>query len=60
MSHTMTTTKLEAALTYASWGWHVLPVMVNEKVPATAMVDGGEGRGSGEEGEEGEGAHGCS
>lgn len=36
MSHTMTTTKLEAALTYASWGWHVLPVMVNEKMPATA------------------------
>jgi hypothetical protein len=36
MSHTMTTTKLEAALTYASWGWHVLPVMVNEKIPATA------------------------
>lgn len=36
MSYTMTTTKLEAALIYASWGWHVLPVMVNEKVPATA------------------------
>ena len=31
-----TTTKLEAALAYASWGWHVLPVAPNEKVPATA------------------------
>lgn len=29
------TTKLEAALTYASWGWHVLPVVPNGKVPAT-------------------------
>lgn len=26
--------KLEAALTYASWGWHVLPVVPNGKVPA--------------------------
>lgn len=29
------TTKLEAALAYASWGWHVLPVRANEKAPAT-------------------------
>ena len=29
------TTKLEAALAYASWGWHVLPVRANEKVPAS-------------------------
>lgn len=29
------TTKLEAALAYASWGWHVLPVVPNGKVPAT-------------------------
>ena len=29
------TAKLEAALAYASWGWHVLPVRANEKVPAT-------------------------
>ena len=29
------TTKAEAALTYASWGWHVLPVVPNGKVPAT-------------------------
>lgn len=37
MSHPMTTiTKLEAALAYASWGWHVLPVMPNEKIPATS------------------------
>ena len=28
--------KLEAALAYASWGWHVLPVVPNEKIPATA------------------------
>lgn len=28
-------TKAEAALTYASWGWHVLPVLPNGKVPAT-------------------------
>ena len=28
--------KLEAALTYASWGWKVLPVVPNGKVPATA------------------------
>lgn len=28
-------TKLEAALAYASWGWHVLPVVPNGKVPAT-------------------------
>lgn len=27
--------KLEAALTYASWGWHVLPVVPNGKIPAT-------------------------
>ena len=29
------TTKAEAALTYASWGWHVIPVVPNGKVPAT-------------------------
>lgn len=28
-------TKAEAALLYASWGWHVLPVVPNGKVPAT-------------------------
>jgi hypothetical protein len=28
-------TKLEVALAYASWGWHVLPVVQNGKVPAT-------------------------
>lgn len=28
-------TKLEAALTYASWGWSVLPVVPNGKIPAT-------------------------
>jgi len=28
--------KLDAALAYASWGWHVLPVMPNEKIPASA------------------------
>jgi len=27
--------KLEAALTYASWGWYVLPVVPNGKIPAT-------------------------
>lgn len=27
--------KLEAALTYASWGWAVLPVVPNGKIPAT-------------------------
>jgi hypothetical protein len=27
--------KSEAALLYASWGWHVLPVVPNGKVPAT-------------------------
>jgi len=27
---------LEVALTYASWGWKVLPVMANSKLPATA------------------------
>ena len=27
--------KREAALAYASWGWHVLPVVPNGKVPAT-------------------------
>jgi KaiC/GvpD/RAD55 family RecA-like ATPase len=30
------TTKLEAALTYASWGWHVLPLVPNDKRPASA------------------------
>jgi len=29
-------TKIEAALTYASWGWHIIPVVPNGKVPATA------------------------
>lgn len=29
------TTKAEAALTYASWGWHVIPVVPNGKVPVT-------------------------
>jgi len=29
------TSKAEAALTYASWGWHVIPVVPNGKVPAT-------------------------
>jgi hypothetical protein len=28
-------TKLEVALTYASWGWKVLPVVPNGKIPAT-------------------------
>lgn len=28
-------TKFESALTYASWGWHVLPVVPNGKIPAT-------------------------
>jgi len=28
-------TKSEAALTYAAWGWHVLPVVPNGKIPAT-------------------------
>lgn len=28
-------TKLEAALIYASWGWRVLPVVPNGKLPAT-------------------------
>jgi len=27
--------KAQAALTYASWGWHVIPVVPNGKVPAT-------------------------
>ena len=31
-----TITKLDAALTYASWGWRVLPVVANDKRPATA------------------------
>lgn len=29
------TTKAEAALIYASWGWHVLPVVPGGKIPAT-------------------------
>lgn len=29
------TTKFEAALAYASWGWSVLPVVPNGKIPAT-------------------------
>ena len=28
--------KIDAALAYASWGWHVLPVVPNGKTPATA------------------------
>lgn len=28
-------TKSEAALIYASWGWHVIPVVPNGKIPAT-------------------------
>ena len=31
-----TTNKIDAALAYASWGWHVLPVVPNGKTPATA------------------------
>jgi hypothetical protein len=31
-----TTTKLDAALEYASWGWHVLPLIPNDKRPASA------------------------
>lgn len=31
-----TTSKLDAALTYASWGWRVLPVQENSKIPASA------------------------
>lgn len=31
----MTMKKIEAALQYASWGWHVLPVVPDGKVPAT-------------------------
>lgn len=31
-----TVSKLDAALTYASWGWRVLPVIPNDKRPATA------------------------
>ena len=31
-----TTTKLDAALSYASWGWHVLPLIPNDKRPASA------------------------
>jgi hypothetical protein len=30
------TTKLDAALEYASWGWHVLPLIPNDKRPASA------------------------
>lgn len=29
------TTKAEAALTYASWGWHIIPVVPNGKIPVT-------------------------
>jgi hypothetical protein len=28
-------TKAEAALLYASWGWHVLPVVPGGKAPAS-------------------------
>lgn len=35
MSNTMTTTKLDAALTYASWGWPVFPLVALRKNPAT-------------------------
>jgi hypothetical protein len=31
-----TTSKLDAALSYASWGWHVLPLIPNDKRPASA------------------------
>jgi hypothetical protein len=31
----MTTTKLDAALTYASWGWPVFPLVALRKNPAT-------------------------
>ena len=31
-----TTSKLDAALAYASWGWRVLPVQENSKIPASA------------------------
>jgi len=31
-----TMNKIDAALTYVSWGWFVLPVVPNGKVPATA------------------------
>ena len=31
-----TTSKIDSALAYASWGWHVLPVVPNGKTPATA------------------------
>jgi len=36
MSTIMTTTKLEAALTYASWGWPVFPLVVLRKNPITS------------------------
>ena len=29
-------TRLKAALAYASWGWPVLPIVPNGKLPATA------------------------
>jgi hypothetical protein len=32
----MDASKIDAALAYASWGWHVLPVVPNGKTPATA------------------------
>lgn len=35
--------KLQAALEYASWGWHVLPVMPNGKIPAISKERGGNG-----------------